>query len=49
MNLASRMQEGDVQKLGGWRDRAMLRAAGRRPRLTERSLRKGKLALGNKW
>lgn len=49
MSMASGMQEGDVQKLGGWRDRAMLSRYGASA-ATERALAaQKKLGLGNKW
>lgn len=48
MNLASGMQEGDVQKLGGWRDRAMLSRYGASA-ATDRALAAKKKLGPTKW
>jgi site-specific recombinase XerD len=49
LSLAAGMQEGDLQRLGGWRDRSMLSRYGASA-ATERALAaQKKLGLGNKW
>lgn len=49
LSLAEGMPEGDVQRIGGWRDRAMLSRYGASA-ATERALAaQKKLGLGNKW
>jgi len=49
MSLAAGMEEGDLQVLGGWRDRSMLSRYGASA-ATERALAaQKKLGIGSKW